>query len=209
MQSIERTSAKPPKHADNPRSKGVRGLLLAGQIGLVGGLLVCFVLRPGIIAGPKGFSNYGVLVRTIVPYTLAFLVAAACTVLAARGLESTEPQVARLRQGLYLLAILYTTVLLSTYPYHSTPVLRSLHLAAGTTLFAWQVLFAAWLVRSAGRDWPNDGLFTLLLIGSLLSLLSLTGFAHSLARGQALTIVAFGLILLRSSARIATGPKTA
>lgn len=175
--------------------------LIASQISLIGGLLLCFLLKPALVDGPRGFSNYGVVVPTIVPYTLAFVLAGALAALAAHRLPPDD-RYTTLKRALLVLAALYAIVLISTYPYHLAPWLKALHFVAGSALFSWQILFAAWLLIVGRSDWINRALFAALLTGSLLALLSLLEVIHILSEAQTLTILAFALLLVRSAIQV-------
>jgi hypothetical protein len=173
--------------------------LLAGQAGLLGGLLVCFAMRPDVVAGAGGFSNYGALAQTVVSYTLAFALGGGFTAGAARRLPRESRRAVLLSRALYVLAVLYVIVLLSTYPYHAAAYLDVLHRVVGAALFSWQIVLAAWLAAVVGKSWLHYVLLAGVMAGSLFSLLSLLEVVYLLSEAQAVTVLSFGILLVHAT----------
>ncbi|HEY8998911.1 MAG TPA: hypothetical protein VIM53_01190 [Candidatus Saccharimonadales bacterium] len=177
------------------RSSRVRPLLI-GQIGLIVGLLTCFVLKPQFLKSEGGFSNYGVTAVTVPFFTLAFLFAAVGTFMTAQQIARTK-----LAWSLRILALLFFFVLVSTYPYKVNGAFDDLHKLAAILLFVWEVALSVYFVRKL-HDAPNVLAFALQFGASLAALITFLGFVHLLFVSQFVEGAAFGVLLVRSLSKV-------
>ena len=141
-----------------------------------------------------GFSNYGVHWSTVVPFTLAFGLAAASSFGAAEKVGDR-----RLARHTRALGAWFVLVALSTYPYKINAFWEACHHAAGIGFFMYELYFSGWLLRRwrDGRQW----LFAAAQLGGFtMSALAILGIAHLLFWGQLAGAFAFGLVLVRAMA---------
>ena len=172
---------------------------LYGQLGFLLGLAVCVALLPSGLGMNRGFSYYGDVPLTLLPYSLAFLAIAIFTLLASYALPDAAPFrvikiVFRCTMPLLFLIVLSTLSL--------DPLVIQIHITCGVTLFILQVLFATWLAFLVCRGWRNALLYVLLFAGGLVSLLSLSHVITYLIHGQVVFQLAFGGLVLNTLAQL-------
>lgn len=177
--------------------------VVLGQVSFWGFTLACVAMHPGFVLSINegGLSNYGIHVKTFVPYTLALTVTALFSLLAARSLRADPPD-RGLAWVLRSYAALLLVVLVSTYPYSLNLELRDAHFTLGIALALAEVIGAAWMFR-AMRHGPLDVVcLAIQWVGVVL--LVLTGFSglHLLFASQITMAVGFGLLLVRATSRI-------
>ncbi len=169
------------------------GILLLGQVVLVLGLAVCVVLRPGLVVkrDESGVSNYGIHLRTAVPYSLALVGAGASSLIV--GLRHRLPRSDR------ALLVAYGTLmggeLLSTYPYRVNEAWHTLHLAMGFALVAFEFL-SVWWWGTRSRfplRWWGVAVET---VGLALALATLAAVVHALFLAEVLTSVSWGAVMM-------------
>ncbi len=180
------------------------GVLIAvGQVGFVAFLAVCVALHPGFVlkADEGGISNYGIHLKTVVPYTLAFASCAGFSWAAARQCPAGDPGL----RGLHRLLVVYSGLLLvtlaSTYGYSLDVVWKDVHVVIGAALVVFEMAASVWMyLRLGGRC---DLCFLVVqLVGSVLAGITLVGLLHVLFLGQALASVGFGLLLIRTGGAV-------
>ena len=90
-----------------------------GQWNLIVFVLLCLSIHPGFVLkrDEGGFSNYGVHIRTVVPYTLTYLGCVIFTLLAAKYLPASGHITRVLAIVLRSYALLCFLLLVSTYGY--------------------------------------------------------------------------------------------
>jgi hypothetical protein len=179
-------------------SKAAR-YVLWGQISLFGWLLICFLLIPHFLleSNEGGVSNYGLYLKTVVPYTLAFGLGGGLTLRAA-CLLPTSASYRPLRRTLIFLGVWLLVILLSTYPYKLNNTFNDLHLGAGILLFIAETLLAGWFALVLASDTANRLLWTAQLVGFSLAGLTFFGVLHVLFIAQMLNSAAFGALLVRT-----------
>ncbi len=178
---------------------------LYSQVTMLAFIGVCLALHPGVVLrwNEAGLSNYGVHIRTVVPYSLAFAGSAVFAVMAARATPTDTRARIVLRAILRAYALLSVFALLSTYGYTVNATLKHIHMAAGITVMAFEPLASVWLFRQV-RGFRRDGVWlTLELAGLLLATIDLFALLHVLFLAQALTGVSFGVLLVHATRRIA------
>lgn len=177
--------------------------VVLGQIAFWGFTFVCVALHPGFAlrANEGGLSNYGVHLKTFIPYTLALAVTALFSLRAASSLHAglLDRGLARV---LRCYGALLLIVLLSTYPYTLNLGLRDAHFALGIALALAEVIGAAWMFRTT-RQGPVD-VVCLVIQWAGVFLLVLTGFSglHLLFASQITMAVGFGWLLVRATSQV-------
>jgi hypothetical protein len=160
---------------------------------------MCTVITPDFLFKPHegGASNYGVHSTTVVPYTLAFVLCSAFIMRAAHLLAHVA-RVKRFRYALYVLASLFLTVLVSTYPYKLNSFLDTVHIGIAIVLFYFETGMAIWIGLVLLKDVLSKTLLITEIIGFLTASFSLGGAVHILFVAQVITAVSFGALLVRA-----------
>jgi hypothetical protein len=167
---------------------------------------VCVVIHPGLVLkwNEGGMSNFGIHVKTAIPYTfalgLASLLSHRGAVLLDRFATSTHQFVRVLKTYSWLIAI----VLVSTYGYSLDVVLKDIHIATGIAITLFELAASLWMYRYLGRSPRDTTLIAVQLVGFVLAALTFVGALHVLFLTQILTGVSFALLLVRSARRAAT-----
>ncbi|MGB7104184.1 MAG: hypothetical protein WBD82_06270, partial [Acidimicrobiales bacterium] len=166
---------------------------------------VCVAIHPGFVLkrNEGGMSNYGLHIKTAVPYTIALALLALYSLRAALLYSDGDTRTRRLRRLLLAYSAVVLSVMLSTYVYSLNLVLKDLHFALGTALIVLVGVGSLWMYR----QWPPSmGIRVLLLFqlcGDLLALLSATGTVRALFVAEILSNVGFAALLIRTGRRIA------
>jgi hypothetical protein len=177
--------------------------VIRGQIAFWLFTLMCVGMHPGFVlkSNEGGLSNYGIHVKTFVPYTLALTVTALFSLRAARHLNGQA-----LDRGLAWVlrsyGVLLLIVLVSTYPYSLNAGLRDVHFTLGIALALAEVVGAAWMFHVARQGPVDVACLAVQWVG--LVLLVLTGFSglHLLFASQITMAAGFGGLLMRATNRI-------
>jgi len=174
-----------------------RALVLAGQVSFLVFLGLAVALHPGFVLkrDEGGISNYGVHMKTAVPYTLAFVLCAVFSFRAALRYRHGEGSARRLGLLLLVYSALLVLTLASTYGYRHDPWLDRAHVVVGVATVAFEVLAAVWMAAQLRGGWDAVFLATQ-LVGAVLAGLTLVGALHVLFLGQALADVGFALLLV-------------
>jgi hypothetical protein len=166
---------------------------------------VCIALHPSFVlkANEGGLSDYGVHIKTAIPYTLSLVLLVAFNLRAASLASDGEQRARRLRFLLRSYCGVLTLVLLSTYVYTLDSALKSLHFALGTLLIIVVTAGSLWLYRL----WPPSPFVRICLFvqlaGDALNLFTAIGALHVLFVAEMLSNIGFALILIRSGRRVA------
>jgi hypothetical protein len=169
-------------------------ILIVGQVLMAASLAVCVGLHPGLVlkGNEGGLSNYGIHLRTAIPYSIAFLAAGvSCLYVAATDIRlSRSDHVVLLVYGLSVIAVLF-----STYPYLINHFWHTLHVDCGVVLITWEFFTAWWLtLRSHFRQrwiWQLGQ-----SAGTVLILLTFTGQLHVLFVAQVITGTCWGVVMI-------------
>lgn len=166
---------------------------------------VSVALHPGYVLkrDEGGMSNYGLHLRTAVPYTLALALLVLYSVRAAMLFTGDDQRSRRMR----LLIVSYSTVvfsvLLSTYFYTINDVLTDLHFSLGTVLIIVVGVGSVWMYQLWPPSLAVKVLLAIQLTGDALALLTVFGVLHLLFLTEILSNVAFAALLISSCRRIA------
>lgn len=176
---------------------------LYAQLCLALFLTVCIALHPGIVLkwNEAGLSNYGVHLKTAIPYSLAFGGCAAFTFASARRVGGATRSRSFLRAILYAYVVLNVLTLVSTYGYTLNAPLKHVHMVVGIVVMVFEPLTSLWLYRLGG---PSAG-SRLWLIGEMVGLVlagvDFAALLHILFLAQLFTGVSFGVLLVRAVRR--------
>jgi len=167
------------------------------QAGLFIFLIISYAIVPAFAQGSGGISNYGTDPRTVVPFTIAFVLAAVFTYLAAQSIPSNNIFQKKFRLLLKLLAFIYLALLISTYPYQLTPQLDLIHKFIGLSLLALQAYICIFVSRNFKKEIVIYTFLGLFILGSVIIFLSLFTPLGWLAVGQVLGSTGFAGVGLR------------
>jgi hypothetical protein len=189
--------------AESPKTRAVT-YIVWGQILFVFFVGICVALHPGIVlkSNEGGVSNYGIHIKTAVPYTLALGLLAFYSRRAAALYSKSDVVARRLRRVLTTYSVIVIVMLFSTYVYSLNHVLRDIHIGFGTVLITFQSFAAIWMFGRFRRVW--DGLFLATqLAGAILALVTIVGVLHVLFLAEELANTGFACLLIHTAQRIA------
>ena len=174
------------------------------QISLAVFSAICVSLHPGFVLkrNEGGFSNYGVHIKTAVPYSLGFGLCALFAFKAARELRRGNASWRSLEVVLGVYGALMLLTLASTYGYSLNEPLKFLHTAIGITTMLFESVASVWMYsRIEGSNW--DAALLVMAVGGLaLGVIDFVGILHVLFLVQLLIGVAFGFLLVHAVSRI-------
>jgi formate hydrogenlyase subunit 3/multisubunit Na+/H+ antiporter MnhD subunit len=169
-----------------------------GQWGFALGIAIAVSLHPGFVlnANEGGISDYGVHLKTALPYDLALACAALGSYVAARHARDSAKLPPNLRTVLLTYAGLVALTLATTFGYTLDRPQRDLHVIVGTVLTVVEVVASWWMYRERRGDlW----LALVQLVGFVLGALTITGLIHLLFVSEMMTGASFALLLYRST----------
>ncbi len=162
-------------------------------------VIVCIGLHPGFVLkrDEGGFSNYGIHIKTAISYTLAYLLCAVFTFLAARSMPQDSALERRLRRVLWAYVALLLLLLFSTYGYSLNAPLKDIHGAIGLVAMVFDPAVALWIYRQIRPSTWDHALLGVEFIGLVLGVIDLFNVAHVLFASQATIAFGFGFLLVR------------
>ena len=173
------------------------------DVALLYGRLPCVASGTGVEVERSGLSNYGIHLRTAIPYSLAFTGSALFAVLAARATRADSRSRKILGSVLTVYALVSVLALLSTYGYTHNSILRHVHMSVGIALMAFEPLASIWLYRQV-RGFRRDVAWLILELAGLVSgAIDLAALLHVLFLAQVLTGASFGVLLVHGTRQIA------
>jgi hypothetical protein len=176
---------------------------VAGQLSLLFFLAVCLALHPGLVLkwNEAGLSNYGILLQTVVPYSLALGGSSILSVLSARSLASSMRLTSAMGMLLYIYGGLMMLSLLSTYVYKLNAAFRMLHIVSGIATILFWFGASLWMFLRL-RSTPMDTVWLCVqLAGFALAVIDYFNVLHVLFLAQAMTAVGFGFLLVHAVRR--------
>src|SRR5580658_2305846 len=179
-------------------------LVLFGQLGFALFVALCVALSPHYVLGSNegGISNFGVHLKTVVPYSVALLLPAVLTFRASRLVTPSNTRLHHLRVILIGYSVLVLLVLLSTFTYKIDTALRDVHVGVGVILTVFEMATSLWVYREF------RALLAVLVVefvGFVLASLTIFGVLHLLFVTQVLVGVAFAIFLVQAC-RVLTSP---
>jgi len=168
------------------------------QIAFAFFIAVCVALRPGLVikTNEGGMSNYGVHLKTVVPYTLALVLASALSYRATRFLQRARIETRHFDFLLRTYSALILLTLLTTYGYTLSTAQKDLHGAVGVAVTVFELVASLWMYRAIRS---LHLAFAITLIGFVLAALTFFGALHVLFLTQVLVGGAFAVLLVRTS----------
>ena len=171
--------------------------VIYSQSSLIIGLLLCFIIYPGLMLDPGGISNFALQLSTAIPYTLGFLLSAIFLMLLAKNYPKNLTQSYKVKLYLNSLAILLLLVLTSSYVFDVNEFFGWLHKIIGAILITFQIYFGWWLIVIFRLGFFVLFLLGLHVFGALVMLFSLFTALEILSLGQITIGLSFaGLLLL-------------
>lgn len=179
---------------------------LYSQLSLALFLGVCIALHPGLVLkwNEAGLSNYGIHIKTAIPYTLAFALSGVFAFRAARLMtgRTRAVEVARVVLGAY--ALLCLAVLASTYGYSRTPTLHHIHVIVGITLMLFEPAASLWCYLQVHATRHAGWWLGVEAVGLALAVIDYEAVLHVLFLAQLFTGVGFGVLLVRTVGRLSS-----
>jgi hypothetical protein len=168
-------------------------------------LIVSVALHPGFVlkSDEGGMSNYGLHIKTAVPYTLAIVFLALFNRQAALLYVGDDRRSRRLRFLLKSYCTVLLSVLLSTYFYSLSTGLKDIHFALGTLLIVTVGFGSVWMYQLWRPSVPVSLLLLFQLSGDTLALLTVFGNVHVLFLAEMLSNIGFEVLLIRTGRKIA------
>jgi hypothetical protein len=182
-----------------PTIQPIRDLRRSGSALFVT-VFICIAIRPAAVVGHAGFSYYGNLRTTLLPFCAGILISAWFLLRAAVALNRSTPNPAqKLCHGLEIVALSMLGIVI-TPSFSSITVLRVFHVLFGTVIFASAALLSVrhivW-VRGKLADWLLLASQILAIAIACLSFSFLDVF-NVMLPAQLLAACAFSILLLRS-----------
>ncbi len=173
------------------------GLIILGQVSFFFFLAVSVALHPGFVfkVDEGGISNYGIHLKTAVPFSLAFLLCSYFSYRAGRLYRAPDVIIRRLRSLLFTYCVLLLVTLLSTYGYKLDVGLKDAHIAVGVVTVTFESVASVWIFAQL-RSTVDTAFLLLQLGGLVVAGLTVFGALHLLFLGQALADVGFALLLI-------------
>lgn len=148
-------------------------------------------------------SDYGLHIRTAVPYTLALALLALFSRRAAVLYAGGDKLSRRVSLLLELYCAILLSVLLSSYVYSLNVVLKYVHYVLGTALIVLVTVASVWLYALWPRSTWNQLFLFVQLSGDVLALMTGLGAVHFLFASEILANVGFEALLIRTGRRVA------
>lgn len=165
-------------------------------------IAVCVALHPGVVlkSNEGGLSNYGVHLKTVIPYTLALALASLLSYRATRSLHTARRETRHFKLLLLVYSGLTLLTLATTFGYTLDTPQRDLHVAVGVVITVFEFAASLWMyyvVRHLVL------VVVVELIGFVLAALTFFGVVHVLFLTQVLIGGAFALLMVRASGALA------
>ncbi len=185
-------------------------LVAKGQLSLWVLLALCIGLHPGLVLkrNESGLSNYGVHLKTVVPYSLALGLGAVYSLRAARQVRARDRNALSTRKILYSYAFLLGLSLVSTYVYKLDNVFNDLHVGANIATACFETVTGIWMALVARSHREMPALLAFELTGFILGALTVAGTLHLVLVAEVLIGVGFGLLLYRSTVYGSVAPRS-
>ncbi|MGA2433313.1 MAG: hypothetical protein ABSG09_07620 [Acidimicrobiales bacterium] len=180
-----------------------------GQWNLVVFVIFCLSLHPGFVLkrDEGGFSNYGIHVKTVIPYTLTYLGCVIFTLIAAKYLPVGGHNAMVLARLLRSYALLCLLLLVTTYGYSLNTPLKDVHGVVGLAAMVFDPAASVWLFLHVNTSVWDRILVGVELAGLVLGVIDLLNVAHVLFASQAVIAVGFGFLLARGTHYIERQPR--
>lgn len=181
-------------------TNGVARLVARGQLCLWIFLVVCIALHPGLVLkrDEGGLSNFGIHLKTVIPYSLALILGATYSYRATRLMRADDHASVVMRWMLLVYALLLALSLISTYVYKLGNLLNDLHVGINIATALFETTAAVWIAFTWRADTAMLVIFGFEVSGFVLGALTLTNVVHLVFVAEVLVGVGFGFLLYRS-----------
>lgn len=169
--------------------------LLYSQLSLAVSLLICSLIKPGVIVHEGGVSNFGNYLSTFVLYTIGFVLNIIFIYLAGRSVIRLGDRY--LGWALYFIGFITFLVLISTFPRHFSFTYSYIHDYLGIALFSYEFVFSVYMLIIKHTH-HTIALMFVEMVGLFICLLSILKVADFLYIGQLVAFIGFALLLLLS-----------
>lgn len=179
--------------------------IVRGEIAYLFFVALSVALHPGFVlkSNEGGMSNYGLHIKTAVPYTLALALLAIYSLRAAMVYANGDQRVRRLGLVLTSYSAVLLLILLSSYVYTLDVGLKDVHFALGTALVVLVGAASLWMFREWSHSVASSLLLVVQLTGDSLALLTSLGTLHVLFLAEMLANLGFAGLLIQTSRQIA------
>ena len=154
-------------------------------------LVICIFLDPRSLADNNGFSYFGAIGKTVVPYSLAFLIYAFFMWLASNSIKQKNQSAKFLKIVLIIMALFMVGLTVTPHT-----VLVNVHKFFGTSLFVTQLITSFYLVVRNGRNYLVYFLIFMMLTSGLFSWYYLSLDEGFMIQSQLVFQIAFAGILI-------------
>jgi uncharacterized membrane protein len=179
--------------------------MVAGEVAFLVFTGVCVALHPGFVLkrNEGGMSDYGVHLKTAIPYTFSLAILVLCNLRAAFLYSGSDRQSRQLRFLLLSYCSVVGLILLSTYVYTLNVGLKDLHYGLGSLLMVVVAVGSIWMYRLRTPSASVRMFLVIQIAGDVLNLATAVGALHVLFLAEILSNIGFALILIRTGRRIA------
>ena len=173
------------------------------QLCLLSFVALCIALHPGLVLkwNEGGLSNYGIHVKTVVPYTLGFALCSFFAFATARTLATRSHLAKQMRLLLNVYGSLVLFSMLSTYGYTLNTPLKLLHVVSGIAIILFGTGASLWMFARLRSSRSDAAWLALQLTGFVLALIDFFNVLHVLFLAQLLTGVGFGFLVVHAVRR--------
>ena len=173
------------------------------QLCLLSFVALCIALHPGLVLkwNEGGLSNYGIHVKTAVPYTLGFALCSFFTFATARTLPARSHLAKQMRLLLNVYGALVLFSMLSTYGYTLNTPLKLLHVVSGIAIILFGTGASLWMFARLRSSRSDSVWLAIQVAGFVLALIDFFNVLHVLFLAQLLTGVGFGFLVVHAVRR--------
>ena len=180
-----------------------------GQVMIGVFLLMCIALHPGFVLkrDEAGLSNYGIHTKTVVPYSLAFILGAWFSFIASRLIHPVDRKSRLLLLILRSYACILIVDLVSTYLYKVNNSFNDLHVGANVIAALFETGAAIWMFCSSANRRLNVWWICLEVAGFLLGALTVLNLLHLVFAAEVGMALGFAMLLIDASQGVALQAK--
>lgn len=181
--------------------------IVYSQLSLLVFMSLCIALHPGLVLkwNEAGLSNYGIHIKTIVPYTLALGLCALFAMAAARSLRAMGGPATRMRNLLNVYGGLMLLLLLSTYGYTLNAGLKNAHIVLNIVTILFEFGAALWMYSTLPPSKAEAAWLGVLSVGLSLAVIDFFKLLHVLFTAQTFIGMGFGVLVVHA-VRHCAGP---
>jgi len=174
--------------------------IVYSQLSLLFFMSVCIALHPGLVLkwNEAGLSNYGIHIKTAVPYTLALGLCSFFAIMAARSLGAADRLVKEVRILLSVYGGLVLLSMLSTYVYTLSTPLKNFHIVSNIATVLFGSGASLWMYAKLRASRVDAVWLGIQIAGFILGLIDFFKVLHVLFLAQVFTGVGFGFLVVHA-----------